>query len=459
MFAHKAVPLSIAVVALFIFCSVGTAAEYTVIHLWSGGNSLAMIANGEVVWSGRNASDYEIFLYDGTSKTQLTNNADDDRTPHINDHGHVVWSGWDGSDYEIFLYDGTSTTQLTDNDYNDRHPRINDSGYVVWQGGYEIFLYDGTSTTQLTDNDYDDVVPQINDSGYVVWQGGYEIFLYDGTSTTQLTDNDYDDIVPQINDNGYVVWYGCDTADCTVSGDGDAEVFLYDGTSTIQLTNNDYPDVSPQINNSGWVVWKGCDTVLQACNYQGGGDWEILLYDGTSTTQITDNAYNDYDPQINSDGTVVWYGDDGTGYEIYHHDGTTTAQLTNNAYFDRYVQINDEGWVAWQRWNGSNYEILLAIPCSSDNDNDDDGYISASCGGDDCADGNPGINPGMMEIVGNRRDDDCNPATPAYPEPANTIATWYGRTSLIGSGVFNEVALLFLPVGAIILLRILRKKR
>jgi len=103
--------------------------------------------------------------------------------------------------------------------------------------------------------------------------------------------------------------------------------------------------------------------------------------------------------------------------------------------------------------------LILAIPCSIDVDNDDDGYVSWACGGDDCLDGNPDVNPGMTEIAGNGYDDDCNPSTPAYPEPANTIATSYGRSSLIGSGVLNSIALLLIPVGGIILLRILRRKR
>lgn len=50
-------------------------------------------------------------------------------------------------------------------------------------------------------------------------------------------------------------------------------------------------------------------------------------------------------------------------------------------------------------------------------------------------------------MPGNGLDDDCNPATPAYPEPANTIAASYGIPSLIGSGVFNSLALLLIPVG------------
>ena len=43
------------------------------------------------------------------------------------------------------------------------------------------------------------------------------------------------------------------------------------------------------------------------------------------------------------------------------------------------------------------------------------------CGGDDCRDTKPDVNPGMTEISWNGIDDDCNPATPAYPTSANAI--------------------------------------
>ena len=105
------------------------------------------------------------------------------------------------------------------------------------------------------------------------------------------------------------------------------------------------------------------------------------------------------------------------------------------------------------------YQIFLGIPCSVDDDYDNDGYVSASCGGDDCNDNDPNVNPGMKEISGNGIDEDCNPGTPDYPETANTIAASYGRNSLIGSGVFNSLALLLLPAGAVIAIRIWRRKR
>jgi len=63
------------------------------------------------------------------------------------------------------------------------------------------------------------------------------------------------------------------------------------------------------------VVWEGYD----------GGDYEIYFWDGTTTRQLTDNAYTDYDPQIHN-GQVVWHGNDGD-YEIYFWDGAADLSL------------------------------------------------------------------------------------------------------------------------------------
>ena len=132
------------------------------------------VSGSNVVWQAGNSDiQTEIFLYDGTDITQLTDNNYYDRDPQVSG-SNVVWLGWDGNDVEIFLYDGTDVTQLTDNSYNDDTPQVSGSN-VVWQGGgagndAEIFLYDGSTTRQLTNNSYNDQDPHVSGSN-VVWEG------------------------------------------------------------------------------------------------------------------------------------------------------------------------------------------------------------------------------------------------------------------------------------------------
>ena len=69
-----------------------------------------------------------LFTFLGVSCTEytVTQLADHAWVPQINNNGHVVWEGQPdgpGTDYEIFLYDGTSTTQLTNNALPNFPPR------------------------------------------------------------------------------------------------------------------------------------------------------------------------------------------------------------------------------------------------------------------------------------------------------------------------------------------------
>ncbi|MBN1655310.1 MAG: hypothetical protein JXA30_16205 [Deltaproteobacteria bacterium] len=44
-------------------------------------------------------------------------------------------------------------------------------------------------------------------------------------------------------------------------------------------------------------------------------------------------------------------------------------------------------------------------------DEDGDGFSDIECGGDDCDDSDESVNPGVVEVCDNGRDDDCNPVT------------------------------------------------
>jgi hypothetical protein len=70
--------------------------------------------------------------------------------------GQITWSRYGGSDFEIFLWDGSSISQITDNDFDNRAPSIY-NGEIVWYGGTnsndnEINYFDGLPIHQLTSN-------------------------------------------------------------------------------------------------------------------------------------------------------------------------------------------------------------------------------------------------------------------------------------------------------------------
>ncbi len=333
-------------------------------------------------------------------------------------------------------YSSYTIVQLTNTAYWEDYPQINSNGYVVWQGG-GIWLYDGATTTQISASG---LRPQINDNGWVVWtgcdgadcwggDGDWEIFLYDGVNTTQLTNNAYDDEEPQINDNGEVVWWGWDGSDY--------EIFLYNDRSTTQLTDNDYDDDYPQINDNGYVVW----------DLRHGGSGGIWLYDGATTTQISAFGFR---PQINDNGHVVWQGSGvPTTEEIFLYDGTSTTQLTDNAYGDYAPQINNNGYVVWWGYGGGSGTWLYDGATSN--------RIYADIGlGYQINDNGYVIWYGLDEGYNG----EIFLAKPTgYSSVANAEAATYGSSSLIGSGAFNSLTLILVPVGGVILLRILRRKR
>jgi len=298
---------------------------------------------------------HQVFLYDSysTNTLQLSNPILDSLSPDLNAMGHVAWEANDGNDWEIFLYQGGfPITQITNNTLDDEIVRININDFLSWQrndgNDKEIVLYDGGATTVVTNNDMDDEEHQLNDNGIVVWMAhdgtDQEIYYYDGT-LHQLTNNGYayDDSDPQINVYGHITWQGWMGASPMVP----QEIFLFNGTTTTRLTNNLESDIIPQIGDGGYVAWE----------HTGVPDSHIFLYDGASVTQISTTNNNSY-PEINAGGSVTWMGHDGTDSEIFLYQGGAVHQITNNSYDDWFPVINDNGHLAWMGKNSADWEIF-----------------------------------------------------------------------------------------------------
>jgi len=188
---------------------------------------LAPVINdkGNVAWLGGTSSgiSHNIFFYDALAEStnDLLYHPHTVSQPQMNANDEIVWQAWDGNDYEIFMHDGLTVKQLTNNSTDDWVPEINDNGQVAWWGfdgnDKEIFLFDGTNSAQITNNGLDDWSVHINNNGELTWWGydgnDYEVFVYDGSSTKQITDNSFDDRVYQINEDSDLVWYGWDGND------------------------------------------------------------------------------------------------------------------------------------------------------------------------------------------------------------------------------------------------------
>ena len=91
----------------------------------------------------------------------------------------------------------------------------------------------------------------------------------------------------------------------------------------------------------------------------------------------------------------------------------------------------------------------------TDPDNDMDGYTLW----EDCNDCDENIHPGVSEVPGNGIDDNCNNQVDEWTIPTSAIVSVHGPDSLTSSNVMNGLALLLIPVGAVVLLRMFRVSR
>lgn len=303
---------------------------------------------GVMVWTGYDGNDNEIYLFNGQFVDQLTNNTVDDHSPQIKDF-YAVWIRMMNSKGLVCFWDGSVTTTLTTTATDARNPRT-DSGQAVWAGhdgnDLEIYFFDGAVVNQLTDNAVDDLEPDL-ENGVVTWAqagtaGWYDIYLWDGSATTKITDGMMGRS-PRIKDQ-LIVWHGFP------QGSTANEVYLWDGNLIENLSNNMWNDMNPEISN-GAVTWMGGDHV----------GWQVWLWANGSKVKLTEgSSYSNVDPDIDG-GRVVWSGQTAAGYDwdVFYYDGEQTINVSNKPGWDEKPRIKGD-WIAWQGYDGNDKEIYLA---------------------------------------------------------------------------------------------------
>lgn len=334
------------------------AATYTFLvdQLTSGtaGYYAPRVSGANVVWwgnvGGTSSSKREIFFHDGASTTQLTTNNYLDSDPEISG-SHVAWWGMpDGTaatNREIFYFDGATAMRVTNDSVRDEAARIS-GGTVVWERGAGTAKEIGRSPgPHLTGNAVYDGQPSIAGSR-VVWVSdstpNNQIMLYDGATTTPIQASQYALEDPQAS-NTRVVWEGFKAGTTN-----DREIYQYDGANPntpTNLSDNAFPDFDPQVSGETVVWWGGVFN-----------DFQIYQYKDGAVAPISSGIRNQF-PRIDGD-FVVWQHFDGNDDEIYFWDGAAAVPLTNNNYNDTVPRISGNH-IVWEATVGGGNQIMSAL--------------------------------------------------------------------------------------------------
>ncbi|MCG3128676.1 MAG: hypothetical protein CHACPFDD_03566 [Phycisphaerae bacterium] len=179
-----------------------------------------------------------------------------------------------------------------------------------------------------------------------------------GYEVIQITDGTYYDFGPKINNHGQIVftrWY--DTNDRSTE-----EIFLYDPAQggLIQLTNDNIQDVGAVINDDGVIAWSRGIGPTDPDTQEPGLEIMVRTPDG-QITRITDNAFTDYPPAINSAAHMVWEAETayggcaGFGADLFFYDGQSIEAITEDGVssllLNQSPAINDFDQIVWAKYD------------------------------------------------------------------------------------------------------------
>jgi hypothetical protein len=326
-----------------------------------------LVSGDNLIWRGFDGNDWEIYQRIGSSTTALTDNAQNDgdypdlastsAAPFISrmsvSGDHVAWCGDDGNDYELFVYDGLTTTQVTHNNVEDDVGGISDgrAAFISDSGGAsrDIYLFNGTTVQHIANASL--AAPPSISGNVIAWHSGtdfnhLEIFVYDGTEVRQVSDTG--SAAGPFVSGGRVVW----------GAEGGENKSLFNYEVDLQITS--LLVVVPHYNSS--VLSLTGDHVLYRSPED--GDRELFVYDFATqqSNQLTDNDRDDLGAAMHGD-FVVWESFDGNDWEIILHDLVTgqSAQLTDNLVDDRNPGLSNS-MIVWQTFDGNDWEIYQYAP-------------------------------------------------------------------------------------------------
>jgi hypothetical protein len=275
----------------------------------------------------------------------------------LNNRGQILWSEPQGGlrQTKIWRYqDGvntlvgtypyvlnpSATNKINDLYYND-HNQLVASAEVT--GGTDVFLLDGADLSALLQSAVTKYKvegdPKITNSGYSAWGEFHFISLYVSRIARYLTGNylylnrgpSIGAWHPRVNNQGQMVW-------AELVGDK-AQIFFYDGTNTTNITDDSRQNQNPMINDRGEMLWYRLHEPYDGTN-------DLLLYrqsDGTTQTvsAALKSNYNLY--LLNNRGQVLYVAADGL-----HFWEAGTDTFIEPSEWVKYPALNDQGQAAYE---------------------------------------------------------------------------------------------------------------
>lgn len=221
----------------------------------------------------------EVMASSTASSSEYTHNSERDERTEAQNEVSVTHEVHTNDNYYQFSKD--NCVRVADGSfYCDDAPAqtpLVDSFYVALDadGDREIFAVRKGETFQITHNTRDDAAPYYDSvSNSLVWHtlinGRYQIMSYsfDDEEEVQLTTGSVNSMEPS-RYGAYTAWQEW--------GDDGWEVILFDGKTTTQITSNSYPDIAPMVE-AEYVIWKRMyenEQVAILYNINGGTELEV----------------------------------------------------------------------------------------------------------------------------------------------------------------------------------------
>ena len=267
--------------------------------------------------------------------------------------------------------DQYNTIRITENGRSNGFPKL-DGNHIAWRGytssGVSTIYYENLTTGTRVDVGSTATVrgftgiPSLS-NGQVAWRVWDDatdrlyIYLWDGAQTRLITDYPVGNFpmpwgyLPSYHsvdvalDNGQIAWAGWDG--------NDYEIYLWDGANTTQITDNSVNDYEAQLNN-GQIAWTGVEANSTS--------FDVFFWDGLTITNVSNRpGYPDEDAHL-MNGEIAWsgYNKFETKRDIYLWDGNTTKVVSPLVKQDFEPQINNSNdFITWNNTDNIDYNIFV----------------------------------------------------------------------------------------------------